>query len=111
MVSTDGFRVGDTVYVKGTDGTRNCTVYIKTTVTSINSATNFTGTSHGYEDVLPVDTIKSTINQSSDSVKIQAKHVDIEGAAIFTSGRLTDANITKTANGIPDTRSNNQPPS
>lgn len=89
--STDGLRVGDTVYVKGTDGTRNCTVYIKTTVTSISSTTIFTGVSHGYEDVLPVDTIKSTINQSSDSVKIQANHVEIDGAAIFSNTAFRQA--------------------
>lgn len=94
VTSTDGLRVGDTVYVKGTDGTRSCTVYIKTTVTAINSATNFTGTSHGYEDVLPVDTIKSTINQSSDSVKIQARHVEIDGEAIFSSIKDDVANQT-----------------
>lgn len=41
--------------------------------------------SHGYEDVLPVETIKSTINQSSDSVKIQAKHVEIDGTAVFNA--------------------------
>ena len=90
---TTNLRVGDTVYVKGTDSTRNCTVYVKTTVTAINSTTQFTGTSHGYEDVLPVDTIKSTINQSADSVKIEARHVEIEGAAIFTSGRLSQTSL------------------
>lgn len=99
--STADLRVGDTVYVKGTDSTRNCTVYIKTTVTQIRSASNFRGTSHGYEDVLPVETIKSTINQSSDSVKIAANHVNIEGAAIFTSGRLSEEELNSTydANG------------
>ena len=61
---------------------------------TINSATNFTGTSHGYEDVLPVDTIKSTINQSADSVKIAANHVDIQGAAIFSSGGAYDTSTT-----------------
>ena len=86
--------MGDTVYIKGTDSTRSCPVYIKTTVTSIASETRFTGTSHGYEDVLPVETIKSTINQSSDSVKIQANHVDIEGAAIFSSGGAYDKSTT-----------------
>ena len=85
VTSTEGLRIGDTVYIKGTDSTRNCTVYIKTTVTAVLSSTRFTGTSHGYEDVLPVETIKSTINQSSDSVKIQAKHVEIDGTAIFNS--------------------------
>ena len=44
--------------------------------------------------MLPVDTIKSTINQSSDSVKIQANHVDIEGAAIFSSGGAYDKSTT-----------------
>lgn len=57
------------------------------------------------------DEIISKINQSAETVKIQASKVEIEGAAIFTSGRLTDANIAKTANSIPDTRNNNQPPS
>lgn len=94
VTSTENLRVGDTVYIKGTDSTRSCPVYIKITVTAINSATKVTGTAHGYEDVIPVDTIKSTINQSSDSVKIQAKHVDIEGAAIFSSGgRLSEASL------------------
>ena len=85
MASTTGLRVGDTVYVKGTDGTRNCSIYIKTTVTSINSATNFTGKSHGYEDMLPVDSAISTINQSAESIKIQASKVEIDGTAIFTN--------------------------
>lgn len=35
------------------------------------------------------ETVASLINQSADSVKIQAGHVDVEGAAIFTSGRLS----------------------
>lgn len=83
---TTNFRVGDIIYIKGTDTTRNCPIYIKTSVTAINSSTQFTGISHGYEDIIPVNTIKSTINQSSDSVKIAARHVDIEGAAIFSSG-------------------------
>lgn len=89
ITSSANLRVGDTVYIKGTDSTRNCSVYIKVTVTGITSNASITGISHGYEDVLPVETIKSTINQSSDSVKIQANHVDIEGAAIFSSGRLS----------------------
>ena len=46
---------------------------------------------HGYEDIIPVDTIKSTINQSSDSVKIQARHVEIDGAAIFSNSDFKDA--------------------
>jgi len=85
ITSSANLRVGDTVYIKGTDSTRNCPVYIKVTVTGITSNASITGISHGYEDVLPVETIKSTINQSSDSVKIQARHVEIDGAAIFTS--------------------------
>ena len=95
--STDGTRVGDVVYLKVHDTTRNCDVYIKGTVTTVNSSTRLTITSHGYEDTLPVDTIKSTINQSADSVKIQANHVDIEGAAIFTgSGRLSSTSLNNT---------------
>lgn len=89
--STDNLRVGDTVYIKGTDTTRNCLVYIKITVTAIPSTTKVTGTAHGYEDILPIDTIKSTINQSSDSVKIQAKHVEIDGSAIFTNSDFQTA--------------------
>ena len=98
--STTGLRVGDIVYVKCTwSFTENSTnksapVYIKTTVESITSATQFTAKSHGYEDVLPVNTIKSTINQSADSVKIAANHVDIEGAAIFSSGGAYDKSTT-----------------
>ena len=92
--STDGTRVGDVVYLKLHDTTRNCDVYLKGTVTTVNSSARLTITSHGYEDMLPVETIKSTINQSADSVKIQAKHVDIEGAAIFTgSGRLSSTSL------------------
>ncbi len=89
VTSTENFRVGDTIYIKGTDSTRNCPVYIKTTIKTINSAMNFTGISHGYEDVLPVDTIKSTINQSSDTVKIQAKHIEIDGTATFKNSDNT----------------------
>ncbi len=81
---TKDAKIGDTVYLKVKDSTRNCYVYIKATVTAV-SGNRVTCTSHGYEDVLPVDTIKSTINQSSDSVKIQAKHVEIDGTAIFTA--------------------------
>lgn len=55
--------------------------------------------------------IESLINVAPNGVKIAADKVNIEGAAIFTSGRLTNANIIKTANAIPDTRSTNQPPS
>jgi hypothetical protein len=83
-------KVGDTVYLKVKDTTRNCYIYIKATVTAI-SGKNVTCTSHGYEDVLPVDTIKSTINQSSDSVKIQAKHVEIDGTAIFSNSEFKAA--------------------
>ena len=103
--STADLRVGDTVYIKGTDSTRICPVYVKVTVSQIKSATQIQGIGHGYEDVLPVKTIKSTINQSADSVKIQAKHVDIEGAAIFSSGRLstTSLNDAYDAKGAADT--------
>lgn len=91
--STANLRIGDTVYIKGTDSTRACPIYIKTTVKTINSATNFTGTSHGYEDVLPVETIKSTINQSSDTVKIQAKHIEIDGTATFKNSDNTTTTL------------------
>ena len=93
VVSTDGVRVGDTVYIKGTDTTRSCTVYIKGVVKTVSSATSVTVYGRGYEDVLPVETIKSTINQSADSVKIEARHVNIEGAAIFSSGRLSETSL------------------
>ena len=83
-------RVGDTVYLKYGDTTRGCNVYIKGTVNSISGqSVNFTA--HGYEDVLPVDTIKSTINQSADSVKIEARHVEIDGAAIFSNTAFKQA--------------------
>ena len=94
IASDDSIRVGDTVYVKVQDTTRTCPVYIKVKVTAISSPARITGISHGYEDVLPVDTIKSTINQSADSVKIAANHVDIEGAAIFSSGGAYDKSTT-----------------
>lgn len=58
-------------------------------MTAVSSSTSITVKGRGYEDAVPVDSIKSTINQSSDSVKIQANHVDIEGAAIFSSGSLS----------------------
>ena len=103
-------KTGDTVYLKVKDTTRICYVYIKATVTSVNSSNNnVTCISHGYEDVLPIDTIKSTINQSSDSIKIQANHVDIEGATIFSSGRLstTSLNNAYDAKGAAQTAVNN----
>lgn len=96
IISSANLRVGDTVYIKGTDSTRNCMIYIKVTVTDVTSNASITGISHGYEDILPVETIKSTINQSSDSVKIQANHIDIEGAAIFSSGRLSSEALNDT---------------
>lgn len=83
--STDGLRVGDVVYIKGTDATRNVPIYIKTTVKSINSATTFTGISHGMEDILPVDSAISSINQSAETVKIQASKVEIDGTAVFSA--------------------------
>ena len=89
VTSTDNIKVGDIVYIKGTDSTRNCPVYIKTTIRAINSTTQLATTSHGYEDVLPVDTIKSTINQSADSVKIAANHIEIDGTTIFKNGNTT----------------------
>lgn len=83
-------RIGDTVYIKKIDATRNnVPVYCKITVTAVPSSTQVTGISHGYEDVLPVDTIKSTINQSSDSIKIQANHIEINGTATFKNGNTT----------------------
>lgn len=85
VTSTENVRAGDVVYVYGKDTTRDCYVYIKTTVRSVGSSTRFSGISHGYEDILPVETIKSTINQSADSVKIQAKHVEIDGTATFNA--------------------------
>lgn len=91
VASTDGVRVGDTVYIKGTDTTRSCTVYIKGVVKTVNSATSVTIYGRGYEDILPVESIKSTINQSADSVKIQAKHVEIDGAAIFSNTAFKQA--------------------
>lgn len=88
-------RVGDTVFLKYKDKTNNVYRYIRGTVNAEPTVdTKISLTAHGYEDILPVDTIKSTINQSADSVKIQAKHVDIEGAAIFSSGgRLNEASL------------------
>lgn len=83
--NTDGLRIGDTVYLKYGDTTRNCSVYIKGTVTAFTINT-ITFTSHGYEDVLPVDTAISTINQSAESVKIAASKVEIDGTTTFTSG-------------------------
>ena len=83
--SNESIRIGDTIYLRAKDTTRDCYVYIKLTVTAKSGTTRITATSHGYEDVLPVETIKSTINQSSDSVKIQAKHVEIDGTATFNA--------------------------
>ena len=89
VTSTANVRVGDTVYIKGTDSTRNCTIYCKGTVTSVNSATQVTMTMHGYEDTLPVNTAISTINQSAETVKIQASRVEIDGTAVF--GAISDS--------------------
>ena len=93
-ISTDDtIRVGDTVYIKCQDTTRNCPVYIKVKVTAVTSSSRITGISHGYEDVLPVDTIKSTINQSSDAVKIQANHIEIDGTATFKNSDNTTTTL------------------
>lgn len=89
-----GCRIGDNVYLKYKDTTNNVFRYIRGTVIEQPTADNkIKLVAHGYEDIRPVDTIKSTINQSADSVKIQAKHVDIEGAAIFSSGRLSESSL------------------
>lgn len=88
VTSTANVRVGDTAYVKGFDSTRQCNVYIKGTVTAVTSSTSLTMTAHGYEDVLPVNTIKSTINQSADSVKIAANHIAIDGTTTFSNTTL-----------------------
>ena len=89
-----GCRIGDNVYLKYKDTTNNVFRYIRGTVIEQPTADNkIKLVAHGYEDIRPVDTIKSTINQSADSVKIQAKHVDIEGAAIFSSGRLSETSL------------------
>ena len=93
IASDSSIRAGDTVYYKVTDTTRSCPVYVKATVTKVNSNTSITSTSHGYEDVLPVDTIKSTINQSADSVKIQAKHIEIDGTATFKNNDNTTTTL------------------
>ena len=90
-----GCRIGDNVYLKYKDTTNNVFRYIRGTVIEQPTADNkIKLVAQGYEDIRPVDTIKSTINQSADSVKIQAKHVDIEGAAIFSSGgRLSESSL------------------
>lgn len=93
VTSVGDTKVGDLIYLKCLDNTNNRYLYIKGTVTAIPSTTKVTITAHGYEDILPVESIKSTINQSAESVKIQAKHVDIEGATIFSSGRLSTASL------------------
>ena len=88
--TTSDLRVGDTIYLQYKDTTRNCYVYIKGTVNSFsNSNVNFT--SHGYEDVLPVDTIISTIRQSAETVKIKASQVEIDGAAVFSNTAFRQA--------------------
>ena len=82
--TTSDIRVGDTIYLQYKDTTRNCYVYIKGTVNSFsNHNVNFTA--HGYEDVLPVATIISTINQSAETVKIKAEKVEIDGTAVFSA--------------------------
>lgn len=84
--TTSDLRAGDTIYLQYKDTTRNCYVYIKGTVNSFsNSNVNFTA--HGYEDVLPVATVISTINQSAETVKIQASKVEIDGTAVFNAAK------------------------
>lgn len=82
--SAEDVRVGDAVLIKGYDLTRQCNVYIKGTVNSI-SGNSLNITSHGYEDVLPSDVVISSINQSAESVKIQASKVEIDGTAVFSA--------------------------
>ena len=82
--SAENVRVGDTVLIKGYDVTRQCNIYIKGTVNSI-SGNSLNITSHGYEDILPSDVAISSINQSAESVKIQASRVEIDGTATFNA--------------------------
>ena len=84
VTSTDGVRVGDTVYVKGHDSTRDCDLYAKGTVTAVTSG-SVTMVGHGYTDVLPVNSAISTINQSAETVKIAASKVEITGDAVFSA--------------------------
>lgn len=85
--------VGDTVFLKYYENTNQVWRYIRGTVKSAPTVdTSIELTSHGYEDILPVDTIKSTINQSADSVKIQAEHVEFRGNVVFENIKTyTDA--------------------
>ena len=102
VVSTEDAKVGDTVYIKGKDKTRNCIVYLKGVVEEVPSTTSIKISGRGYEDVLPVDTIKSTINQSSDSVKIQAKHIEIDGTAMFRNSDNTTTTLGSYVSGVAD---------
>jgi len=81
--STENVRTGDTVYIKGYDATRQCTVYIKGTVNSV-SGNTVNITSHGYEDVLPSDVVISSINQSAESVSINANRINLQGAVTIS---------------------------
>jgi hypothetical protein len=85
--------VGDTVFLKYYENTNQVWRYIRGTVKSKPTVdTSIELTAHGYEDILPVDTIKSTINQSADSVKIQAEHVEFRGNVVFENIKTyTDA--------------------
>ena len=38
---------------------------------------------------MPVETIKSTINQSADSIKIAANHIEIDGTTTFKNNNTT----------------------
>ena len=89
--STTNVKVNDIVYIKGTDTTRNCNVYIKGKVTAVNSTTSVKISALGYDDAIPVNTIISTINQSAESVKIAASKVEIDGQAIFSNSAFKSA--------------------
>ena len=92
-VSIEGIHIGDTVNIINTDITRNTIVYIKVTVTSLEDLHSFKGIAHGYEDALLINSIKSTINNSSTEEKIAVEHVDIENATLFTNGRLSQTSL------------------
>lgn len=88
VVSSDNVRVGDAILIKGYDTTRQCNVYVKGTVNSI-SGNYLSITAHGYEDVLPSDVVISSINQSAESVTIDANKINLIGAV--TIGDLASA--------------------
>lgn len=80
------FQIGDLVYVKRRcSNFNNAYVYIKGTVIKVNDSHSLTLSMLGFEAPMPTSNPIAYINATGETVKIEAKHVDITGAVTFSS--------------------------